>query len=464
MPTCSASQAKSWLALLAILIPIVAVPTIPQEGTTRAVIKVIGVTQVIDPSSLKKASAAVGTPDGGFFISGGYRKDDYGKGDLTRLWYLKISSSASVEWERTTQSDWVNGFPESVYLQTYGGYWAVSTHYVKDWEAEFKKQRASGINWVTLLNANAYDVVLPYDGTGTAAPEIRVSEVGKSEHVSCGAEMKDGFVLTGWTISSASPNAIPLIEKVDRAGRLQWKREFPEHHGQSVDVSDQIGQRICGGLHLGAGGSITLVFNVRVLPITHTRDEWVKAVSSPATNHKGVLVLKLDANGKDVSQIRHDDTTDGFLLSDEKGLLLVERKAPVYPAQGSMPIAEALEQIKRISDTGYGVRFIRLDGSLQHVTNVSEYVPGALENLRAVYRTPEGGFLLAGCPVNGGDNYVVHIDSLGHLSSVLQLSAPQRIQQCSSFTFNSGARRGEALVWVSNDIVGSWVFTLQYPN
>jgi hypothetical protein len=440
------------------------VPT-PQGGPTTSVVSVLGVKQAIDPTSMKTTTAVVATSDGGFFVAGGYRKDDLGKGDLTRQWYLKISSTPSISWETAALSDWVNPRASSVYSYSKGGYWALGGRFAKDPEAENKKTVLKSGDWVKAYIANKYDVVLPLDKNGASLPTIAASEVGKSNNVSCGAETPDGFVFVGWR--SGSPpetwhDAIPLIEKVDKAGKLTWLRDFPQDATQYIDVSDQIGQRTCTAPIVDADGSITFGLNLRVLPITHSSDEWVKAVSSPATNHKGLLVVRLDANGKELARVRHDNATDGFLLTDAHGFLLVERKVPQFPVPGSMPLPQEMAEINRISATGYGARFTNFDGNLQHVMSTAEYKTGALETIKAVHRTADGGILLAGCPVLGGNNYVVYINSNGVVSPALQISPMQGLQQCSLFEFNSGTRPGEALAFLSNDIVGARVITLKY--
>lgn len=58
-----------------------------------------GVEQVIDAGSLKVASAAVATPDGGLLIAGGYRTDQYNR-NVIRQFYIKISGAPSIVWIR----------------------------------------------------------------------------------------------------------------------------------------------------------------------------------------------------------------------------------------------------------------------------------------------------------------------------------------------------------------------------
>src|SRR5271170_4641652 len=48
-------------------------------GAVSAGVTAIDVKQAIDAGSLKVASAAVATPDGGFLIAGGYRADQYNR-------------------------------------------------------------------------------------------------------------------------------------------------------------------------------------------------------------------------------------------------------------------------------------------------------------------------------------------------------------------------------------------------
>jgi hypothetical protein len=422
-----------------------------------------GLEQAIDAGSLKVASAAVATPDGGFLIAGGYRTDQYNR-NVIRQFYMKISGVPSISWERDNAFDWRNPAPVAVYLLAGGGYWTLGIRFAKDGEAEQKKARLSGLaaaNPYQAIMENEYDAVAPINSSGASLPVITASTLGTSQNVSCGTELKDGFALVGFNTSPKGGSwlgAIPLIEKIDRSGHLLWIHEFPQDQGQAIDVTDQIQQKPCKSPITSADGAITTSINVRVRAVTHSGDEWVKAAS-----HPGVLVVKLDENGNEIARLRHDNVSDGFLLPTNAGLDLLERNVPVYPAAGSVPLAQALVEINRFSALGSIARVTQLDGSLRPTVN-TEYKTGALETIKAAYRTPDGGMLLAGCPVNGGNNYVVHISPSGTVSPPLQISPNQGMQQCSSFVFSSGAHPGEALVFVWNDIVGGRVITLRYAN
>src|ERR1700732_5393063 len=64
-----------------------------------AEVQILGIKQIIDSDSSQITAAAIATPDGGFFVSGRSRVNVVGKSDLTRQWYLKISSAPAITWE-----------------------------------------------------------------------------------------------------------------------------------------------------------------------------------------------------------------------------------------------------------------------------------------------------------------------------------------------------------------------------
>jgi hypothetical protein len=153
--------------------------------------------------------------------------------------------------------------------------------------------------------------------------------------------------------------------------------------------------------------------------------------------------------------------TGGLLLAAEKQTLLVERTVPQFPAPGPMPLLEQLAQIKKISAAGYRIRLKYFDGAGNRAASPQDISGGALETVGAVYRTPEGDLLLAGCPQLGGNNHLVHVNPSGAASPVIELT-PGRVQQCAKFVFGAGVRPHEAVVFMTSDLVGAQLVTVKY--
>jgi hypothetical protein len=437
-------------------------PDIQTNGVSSEV-RVLGSKQFIDTDSSQISAAAIATPDGGFFVSGRSRVNVVGKSDLTRQWYLKISSAPAITWESAVTSAWPIPRASSVHSLSNGGYWVLGIRYARDPEAENKNKVLKPGEWAKAYFENEYDVLQLLDERGAPLATIAVSETGQSNSKLCGAETKDGFVFLGSTASSSpqTRHTVPVIEKVDKSGKRMWLREIAQDHNDYVDVGDQVGKGECVVPKVDADGSITLSMNVGLIPVTLSQEQLLDEIPSPANNRSGVLVLKLDSNGKELLRIRHDHATDSFILPNKRGLLLVESIPPQFPVPGS--VVQAMADVLRASSFGYGVRVTQLDPSLRHVVNTDDYKTGALQSIKAAYRTPEGGVLLAGCPKAGGNNYVVHISPQGAISPPLQISAPG-LQQCSLFAFSSGSRTGEALLYAANDVGGSRVITLKYSK
>jgi hypothetical protein len=422
-------------------------PGIHTNGVLAAV-QVLSIKQIIDSDSSQVTAAAIATPDGGFFVSGRSRVNVVGKSDLTRQWYLKISSAPGITWESAVTSAWPIPPASSVHSSSNGGYWALGIRYTNDPKTEDKNKVLQ------------YEALQFLDERGAPLETRAVSELGQSNSKSCGAETKNGFVFLGSTVG-ASPHTlytVPVIERVDRYGKRVWLRKIDEDHNDYVDLGTQVE---CVVPNVDADGSITVSMNVSLMPVSLSQEQLLDEVPSPANNRSGVLVLKLDSNGRELLRIRHDHATDSFILPNKRGLLLVESIPPQFPASGS--VVQAMADVLRASSFGYGARVTQFDPSLRHVVNTNDYKTGNLQSIKAAYRTPEGGILLAGCPKAGGNNYVAHISPQGAISPLLETSAPG-LQQCSLFAFSSGSQPGEALLYAANDVGGSRVITLKYSK
>jgi hypothetical protein len=416
-----------------------------------AEVQILGIKQIIDSDSSQITAAAIATPDGGFFVSGRSRVNVVGKSDLTRQWYLKISSAPAITWESAVTSAWPIPRASSVHPSSNGGYWVLGIRYTNDPEAGDKNKVLQ------------YEALQFLDEHGAPLETKAVSELGQSNSKLCGAETKNGFVFLGSTVGSPPHTlyTVPVIEQVDRYGKRVWLRKIAEDHNDYVDVGDQTLKGECVVPNVHADGSITISMNVSLMPVSLSQEQLLDEVPSPANNRSGVLILKLDSNGKELLRIRHDHATDSFILPDKGGLLLVESIPPQFPVPGS--VVQAAADVVRVSAFGYGARVTQLDPSLRHVVNTNDYKTGGLQSIKAAYRTPEGGVLLAGCPKAGGNNYVVHISPQGAISPPLETSAAG-LQQCSLFAFSSGSQPGEALLYAANDVGGSRVITLKYSK
>lgn len=434
------------------------------ESSGLPPITVLSIQEIVPRGSLKQATAVTAIPGGGFLIAGGYRTDQYNRTGL-RQFYLKISSTGAVISEQTSDSEWETVPPEAAFLLANGGYGVLGGRFEKDAFAEIRNARLAGKRneWNKIFESRLYDSLIPLAATGALLPEIRLSQPGESRHIGCGAATRNGFIFAGWVGSAQETSwrgIIPLVEMRDMAGRLLWEHQYPSDQGRALDIAPQLAQSECGSL-LVASDSVTVSLNVRVLPVTQSADEWVKVVSSPATNRQGVLVIHLDFKGKEIYRTVDENVTGGLLLSADKQTLLLERTLPQFPAPGSMPFAEQLVAIKKISAAGYRAHLKYFDAPSNRTTSLQDVNTGNLEVLQAAYRTPEGDILMAGCPQLGGNNYVVHVNSGGAVSPVVELT-PGGAQQCAKVVFGTGVHPHDAVVFMSSDLFGAKLVTLKY--
>ena len=435
--------------------------TSPSAAESSAVppITVLSIQEIIPKDSLKLATAATAIP-GGFLIAGGHRIDQYNRHVLQQF-YLRLSSAGDVIWEQTSDLKWPSPAPTAALLLTEGGYGILSNRFEKDVDQEIKNARLAGkgTEGSHIMSANQYDSLDPLAATGSLRPEIRLSEPGESRYIDCGVATRSGFLFAGQAFSSQG--GIALIEMRDRDGKLLWERQYPGEQERALDISPQLGQTECGSIVVAFDDSATIALNIRILPVTHSADEWVKVVSSPATNHQGVLVIRLDSKGQELSRAVDENVTGGLLLPAAKQTLLVESTVPQFPAPGSMPLLEQLAEIKKLSATGYRIRLKYLDGAGNRAVSPQDISGGALETVRALYRTPEGDLLLAGCPQLGGNNYLLHVNASGAASPVVELT-PGHVQQCAKVVFGAGVHPHEAAVFMLSDLIGAQLVTVKY--
>jgi hypothetical protein len=435
------------------------------ESLALPPITVLSIQEIIPRGSLKQATAATSNPDGGFLIAGGYRTNQYNRTGL-RQFYLKISSTGAVISEQTSDSEWETAPPATAFLLIHGGYGVLGSRFDQDAFAEIKSaQRAGkGTEWNKIFESRLYDSLIPLAATGALLPEIHVSQPGESRHIGCGAATRNGFIFAGVAFSPHETSwrgSIPLIEMRDMTGKLLWEHQYPTDKGKALDISPQLGQSECGSLLVASDDSVTIALNVRILPVTQNGDEWVKVVSSPATNRQGVLVIHLDSRGNEIYRAVDENMSGGLLLTADRQTLLIERTVPQFPAPGTMSITEQVIAIKKISATGYRAHLKYFDASSNRAANLRDFDTGNLQVLQAAYKTPEGDILMAGCPQLGGNNYVVHVNPSGAVSPVVELT-PGGAQQCSKVVFGSGVHPHEAVVFMPSDLFGARLVTLKY--
>jgi hypothetical protein len=452
-------SAISLLLLAGVLTSIVAV-----ADNAAPTITVLSVQEVIPRGSLKTASAAVAVPEGGFLVAGGYRTDQYSR-NVVRKFYAGLSSTGAVLWEQTSDTAWRTPAPTAALLLPEGGYAVLSKRFQKDVDAEIKAARRVGksTEWGHIIADNQYDSIELLTQTGALQPETRMSELGDSRYIDCGLATRAGFIFAGAAVSPKETSwrgLIALIEMRGRDGKLLWEHQYPTDHDKALDISPQLGQTECGSVMVGPDDSATVVLNVRVLPVTQSSDEWVKAVSS-ANNHQGVLVVRLDSNGHELSRTLDENVTEGLLLAAQKQTLLVERTVPQLSAPSYNSLLGQLAEIKKRAASGYRIRLTYMDGTGNRAGSSPEVSGGALETVRAAYRTREGDLLLAGCPELGGNNYLVHVNSSGVASPTVELT-PGGVQQCAKFVFEAGAHPREAAVLLTSDLVGAQLVTVKY--
>jgi hypothetical protein len=435
------------------------------ESSALPPITVLSVQEIVPQGSLKQATAATPIPGGGFLIAGGYRTDQNKRTGL-RQFYLKISAAGAVTSEQTSDSEWETVPPAAAFLLANGGYGVLGGRFEKDVFAEIKNARLAGKRneWNKIFESHLYDSLIPLATTGALLPEIRLSQPGESRHIDCGAATRSGFIFAGVAFSPHETSwrgGIPLIAMRDMTGKLLWEHQYPTDKGKALDISPQLGQSECGSLLVASDDSMTIALNVRILPVTQSADEWVKAVSSPATNRQGVLVIHLDSKGNEIYRTVDENMTGGLLLPADKQTLLIERTVPQFPAPGSMSITEQLIAIKKISATGYRAHLKYFDAPSNRVGNLQDIDTGNLQVLQAAYRTPEGDIFMGGCPQLGGNNYVVHVNPNGAVSPVVELT-PGGAQQCSKVVFGTGIHPHEAVVFMPSDLFGARLVTLKY--
>jgi hypothetical protein len=155
-----------------------------------------------------------------------------------------------------------------------------------------------------------------------------------------------------------------------------------------------------------------------------------------------------------------DRQGDGLFLPVDEQTILVERILPQFSAPDSMSLTEQWVEIERIEAMGNHVKIRYLEAA-SGTRAPQEINTGTLQLIHAAFHTPEGELLLAGCPQRGGNNYLVHADSGGSVSPVVELT-PGNMQECAQFVFGTSGRPREATVLIFNDLIGAQLVTVQY--
>jgi len=411
--------------------------------------------QVLADVALAKERAvlAIAAPGGGLFavrLSDGYVPQ-----------YLKVSADARLEWQTSQPAPAPHENPLIAMNARDGGYWVVGTAQSQELDARAR----TGPGWVDRLAAVQYDYLRHIDANGQPGPAQTLARTPHMHFVYCGIEVADGYVLAGANGGgpALSPQ-VPWIEKLDRAGRRIWEKQFASDNGQEMWGQDVLAG--CSGLLPGTDGRITWATPLKTVEASPDSPDWAQVLNDRQRNHGATFVVQLAADGTELGRTRHYEVGNALLVPLGNRIMLIERIVPMLhqAPRGATPqqITQTLRELRRVQLEDLGVRLTTYEGSLQEIDSRSVRMPDFYQDLNAAYRTPEGGLLLSGCE-QGFYNYLTFIDSSGQVSPrrTWSSSGPQT---CARVAFAPGTSRDQVAMLSSSVPAGLHILTLRYTR
>jgi len=161
------------------------------------------------------------------------------------------------------------------------------------------------------------------------------------------------------------------------------------------------------------------------------------------------LLVQFDAQGHERHRVIRPLAANALLLDGPKGFTLLE-----------FTVSPSPDRLLHYQ----GLRLSSLDFDLKETTPSRVVATGDLTSLHAARRTPSGGLLLAGCPITGGNSYLLYVSPSFSTSPLREYNAGGA-QQCSSVIFSageSGPRRLRVLIY--NDLRGVGLLTVRYTD
>jgi hypothetical protein len=243
---------------------------------------------------------------------------------------------------------------------------------------------------------------------------------------------------------------VPALSMIDSSGALLWQKLIPFDQGLRIE---EIPQQLlnCAGIFVAGSEHIIAAQPILILPDLKAPEEIRKELATGIHMRPGTLVVAFDLAGNEVARIRHTNVIGALLTKVPAGVMLFETS---YKKPGLMDFPGLVDQQARI---------YTYDANLKELKPPMIVDDSNLDVVNAVYPTPDGGTLLAGCSGTLATIFVRYISSDG-------VASPKRafteLGFCGGgdYQFAAGEHPDEALLLVQTPNQGNRLLTLKYSN
>jgi hypothetical protein len=413
---------------------------------------------VANDGNLPRISSASVTRDGALLLAG--RTDD------SHSLYAKVTPAGQIAWQKTPGQAWPVYGGSYLFEGSTGGYWGLGIAHSRDIRDEVKRA-TKPLEWSNLTSQVSYQYLLQMDSSGSAIAQRQLFHF--SEHnITCGLDVGDGLVFTGWQqMRVEAPDApggsrmriIPWIQKATINGKVVW-----EHPIATLDdapillVVDR--ETNCKGLRRLPSGTIVWAVTVEdAMALEEVRTDPRSLSEQASGSHLATLLVSIDSHGTE----RHwaaDRRADRVLLLPlpDGEMALVEHLRPEIPESiFKMPVVLAAPAMKAGESTG-GVRVSWLDGDLR-TSRFREFRIPQLNLLGDVTPISDSEFLAAGC--DSGVQFIARLNADTGIHQVGKVHQSRNLLECASFAWTRNPANGDYVLFAVNQQDGAEIVSVR---